>query len=323
MYKVKIYQSIFKKYYYWYLVRSLYVLSKQRKIQLEIIEKNSNTKTNHYEIIYVDDFPLVIDIADGAYLPPRKLLNYSDFRLLKSNLSIENRPYNWYSDLENKIKPYIIGRIFNCGYNLKEFKHFQSHIKSSKYKVVSFAGSGCKALETKNRLKIFDLFKEIFQDKCLLVFRDREHFSKEEKAKFPEWNNYFKKYGKSWQWHKKNHFGSYAYYLGMLSEGEFSINTPGIGKSQPFRCVDAILANRCIISTKIYVDIYKTFPCVKLPIDGYLNSELEDYEKAKKILRNIGQVNQQELKQKQLDWYSWYLSPEGMFKNQILKALEK
>lgn len=318
MYKVKVYNSLFRKPYYWYLRRCLAILATKGKIQLKIIKENPPFKANYLALIYVGDFPIVMDAVDSCCLPPKELLNYSDFRLLKSNLSSEHRPSNWYPELANKIKPYIIGRAFNYNYDINELKYFKK--QTPKYKVISFAGVGVYALETKTRLKVFDLFKRIFGNKCFLVFRDRSHFSNKEKAKFPEWNDYFKKYGKINEWYKSIGFRKYSRYIELLSQGEFSINTPGISKSQPFRCVDAVIANKCIISTKIYVDIWKDFPCVLLPICGFTGSG--DWKEAEEILRNLDKVDQIKLKEKTKAWYNKYLSPEGFWNNQILKSLK-
>jgi len=316
MYKVKIYEDLLQKGYFWYLKRSLLVLADRETIALKVIGK-APFVDRHRAIIYVNGFPLLIDIVDSSKLPPIEYFSkFNDFRILKANLSIENRPDNWNPKIVDKIKPYIIGRTMGMYYEVDELKMYHS-FKISKYKVISYSGAGVYKTPTENRLKVYDLFEKVFKEKALLIFRDRPHFKSEEKNKFLKFNDYLKKYRKPTN---MPNISGLKDYFNFLADGEFSINFAGVSKSNPFRCVDSILVNKCVISTKIYVDIWKDFPCVMLPICGYDGTG--DWDKAREILQNLDKINQDELKRKARNWYDKYLSPEGMWKNQILKALE-
>lgn len=301
--------------YFWYFYRCIDYLEKNNIAKIEYY--NSNIDERYVMQFFFNNQPVWIDVSDDNKLSPTYKDKF-DSIIFKSNYSTElwnNPPENfiykneeWEYKLQSNIKPFILGRAFKQRYDLNEFQQYTPQNIELIYDVFSFSGSGITEESSLIRLKIYDLFSNISNKK--LIFWLRKHgdyiWSKavEEQAqkyecKSPTWGieNYYK----------------------MIAQAKYSINFPGICVSPPFRCIDAILSGRAIISTKIWTDIYKTFPCIELPICGYFGSG--DWEKAKEIILNLNNYDYQDLANKAKDWYSWYLSPEGMWRNQILKNL--
>jgi hypothetical protein len=108
-------------------------------------------------------------------------------------------------------------------------------------------------------------------------------------------------------------------YYRWLATGEYSLNIPGICASQPFRLVDSVLVNRVCISSKIWQDAYKDFPCVELPYCAYFGTG--DLEKTKIILDNLDKVCYNDLLNKANEWYNQKLTSHNMWKNQIERHL--
>ena len=206
------------------------------------------------------------------------------------------------------------GRAFKISYDHNELTRWGNNNQSSIWKVVSLSGAGLFQLQTESRITLFNLFDSVFNNNAKLMFNDRKHLRTDEKLAIPNYEHFLKKYPNN------INTGNYGEYIEFLSSGDFSINSAGLCLSTPFRFVDSVIANKCIISTKIYHDIYKTFPCVQLPICGYFGTG--DWAAARAVLENIHLIKQNEMLQKAKDWYSWFLSADGMWNNQILTNLK-
>jgi len=304
--------------YYWYIARSLYSLAKENKIVLQ--EKAMPIKFEPYvELLYINNTPLFIDVRDDLTLSNTYKGFSSDAIILKANYStelfetppkeFEYQVQGWYKTIKDRLHPFILGRSFNLPFNIDEFSYYRKAI-IPKYDVVSYSGAGIYSLQTKSRIKVYDLIKEVFKEKSNLLFIGRNHYTDEKN--YPE---FFKKL---LEYFCPTTLGTDDFF-NFLHTGCYSLNFPGIACSQPFRCVDAVLTGRGIISTKIYHDLYKSFPCIELPICGYTGEG--DWNKAKEILNNLP-INTVELIRKADNWYSWFLSTEGMFNNQLINYLK-
>jgi hypothetical protein len=285
----------------------------KQEIDLELFEHNWNDDAaNRYTaFIYIDNFPIYFDVFDTASFYFGNLIEHEDFIILKSNRSeeilngsvkcpegltdftIENR---------QRIKSFALGRLFSIPFNKNEFSF--GHYTNKKYKIVSYIDAGMDETEIEGRIKFFDFVLDNCNN-CNLLYRERGDVkTKHEKELLGKYKLV------------PNGFNLHENYFRTMGEGLFNINFPGIGLSQPFRLVDGVISKTVSISTIVYQDIYKDFPCVKLPVCGYYGTG--DWKTAKEILNNLDNVNVDSIYLQSLEWYRKYLSAEGMWYNQIL-----
>jgi len=300
--------------YFWYFYRCIDYVKRNNLAQVEYF--NSNITERYVLKFYFNNNPAWVDLRDDNKLSPT-YKNEIDATIFKSNYSSEmwdNPPSDflylneaWEHELRKNIRPFVLGRAFKMSYSNDEFLKFSSKDKEPIYDIFSFSGAGITNETTLMRLKIYELFNSISNKKLIFWLRKHGEEINEEVRKRVS------------QFECSNPIAGIENFYKQLNEAKYSINFPGICVSAPFRCVDAVLANRAIISTKIWCDIYKTFPCIELPICGYFGTG--DWTKAKEILNQLHTYDYRDLTRRARDWYLWYLSPEGMWKNQILKQL--
>lgn len=319
-YKLKIPKKVPSN-YYWYFYRCLTTLANQGIINIEYF--NSPIDEQYLLLFYFNDRPIFIDVRDDNRLS-QTYASYSDAIILKSNYSSElwdNPPQlqdlinaDWEHKIRPRIHPYVLGRTFNGEYTFNELEAY-SRNQEIKYDLVSMVGTGITNESTLNRLNTYE-FLQANVPNAQLIFWLRKHGIPNEKI-HPDIIERANKFNIT------PILGLNEYFK-FLSTGRFSLNIPGITCSQPFRFVDAVLVNRITISTKIWQDIYKSFPCIELPIDTYFN--IGDWEAAKEALNRAMNLSNEEYNKiltNAKHWYSWYLSPMGMWNNQILKQLEQ
>lgn len=98
---------------------------------------------------------------------------------------------------------------------------------------------------------------------------------------------------------------AYIDYLNFISSGYFILNLSGHSGSNPFRCIDALLAGSCVISDYIYSDAFSDFPCYKIDCNvqnQYLNED-NVYKEIKYLIDNYKNIYD-ELITKQKEWFS-------------------
>jgi len=262
------------------------------------------------------------DFRDDFKVTKRLGNCFKDYTLFKANFStqlwnmaqkgeypegFEYRLEDWELAMQPHIKAFALGRRFNMDWQKNEL-----NIKGGKYtfnKIVSLFGAGILPKQTETRLKVFDMINSTIKD-SKLMFEDKKHF----RGGVNNYGDYLAKYPVNIDTH------SYGEYIEFLSMGEYSLNVPGIALSTPFRFIDSVIANRNIITTKVYHDVYSTFPAVVLPICGYLGTG--DWKEAENILRNLTSYDKKETLKRAKNWYSWFLSAHGMWENQILRHLK-
>lgn len=326
--KVQISNTLKDKCYFWYLYRCLKIKEKEGVISL--IEKPSVFfEEPYYETILINDYPVFFDLRDDFNVT-KDLKQYStDYVLFKANFSselwnsIKNGHYpdgfeyklaDFELDSFSHIRPFALGRMFKMHWEVDEIAEFRTQLAQDKtFLVVAQCGAGILKLQTISRLYLFDLISKELGNQCKLMFYDREHF--QEKHLITNYKYYLNKYKNNIDTH------SYKQYLRFLSSGKYSINVPGIALSTPFRFVDSIIANQAIITTKVWHDIYQNFPAVQLPICGYLGEG--DWAQTERIIKDLNNIDYNKLVNDSHSVYSWFLSPSGMWNNQILKGLNK
>lgn len=323
MYNVEISNTIKNKSYFWYLYRCLKILADEGTIKLSTMHPASKRfEEDYYELIYINDYPIFFDLRDD-FKVTKQLGNYfKDYTLFKGNFStelwnlakqdkypegFEYRLEDWELDMQPNIKAFALGRRFNMNYKINEQRITG---KNPSYKsIVSLFGAGILSKQTETRLKVFDMVN-IINTNSKLMFANKAHF----KGEVNNYNEYLKKYPVN------VNTQSYGQYIDFLCIGDYSLNVPGIALSTPFRFIDAVIANRNIITTKVWHDVYSTFPAVVLPICGYLGTG--DWTEAERILQNLNEYNKKTMLKRAKNWYSWFLSTHGMWKNQILANLK-
>jgi len=324
MYKVRATENIFNGYYFWYLARSLVDMNSSGVISLDIIKDNRFKYDiadvgiyNHTGLIYINDFPIYFDVFDTPKFWYESLINEDNFILLKGNRSEEilnglvqcpNELGDFVVTNKNRVVNFAYGRVFSIPFDTKELLVY-IHKRYKKYKIVSYNGPGLEDIHTESRAKVYDCINSLGK-KVKLVYRKRPDIPSKYDGdfclKYPEVFSHFPNLSELYQ---------------FIGSGEFSINTPGIGLSQPAKLVDAVISGTAAISTIIYQDIYKDFPCVQIPVCGYYGTG--DWEKVKETLENLDSINWDKMHGDSLVWYNKYLSAEGLWKNQLLKAYEK
>ena len=152
MYRVKIYKSIFEKHYFWYVRRCFLDMEKEGIIDLTILDGSMFEKHDHaYEVVYINDYPIFIDLRDCFTIDKNLLNTHKDFTLLKSNYSselwdmaekdeypegFEYKLKEWELKYRKNIKPFVLGRTFTHGVD-SEFV-FSKNIKNSHFNVKYF-----------------------------------------------------------------------------------------------------------------------------------------------------------------------------------------
>jgi hypothetical protein len=293
------------------------VLNSNGIIDLEYYDSSIDEK--YVMLFYFNGRPCFVDVRDDNRLS-KTYEDYSDALIFKSNYSSELwdnpskiedlRNADWEHKIRPRIRPYIIGRTLSLPYSVDELSYFKSKEKPI-HTLVSMTGCGITNKTTENRLSTYEFLQNNIANTNLIFWLRKHGVPNEEILE-------------SIQIRAKK-FNTIPIlglneYFNFLALGKYSLNIPGITCSQPFRCVDAVLSNRVVISTKIWQDIYTTFPALYLPIDTYFNTG--NWEEAKIILQKIDNFPYEETLRDSKFWYSWYLSPEGFWKNQILKQLE-
>ena len=327
MINIKISNTLKDKIYFWYLYRSFKTLEFEGTIKLTEAP-NPFFEEPHYEVVFINDYPVFFDLRDDFNVT-KHLDDYTkDYLLLKSNFSTElwglakQNKYpegfeyhleNWELKMQPKIKAFALGRALKLPWDVDELNLTPTN-NEIKWKIASLNGAGILRQQTITRLQLFDLFNTVFDKQAKLMFWDRNHLQTQEKQTINGYDYYLKKYFKDIE------TGGYKEYVKFLSLGEWSINVPGIAMSTPFRFADSVIANRNIITTKVWHNIYYSFPAVMLPVCGYTGKG--DWQEAENILRRLNGYNKDEMLKKTKTWYSWYLSYQGMWKNQILCNLK-
>lgn len=323
--KIIIPKYLYTNGYYWFFLRMVEKLFLEQKIVLAKIE-DKPLYTPFVSVVFFDSQPIILDVRDDHALPLPELKKYPNALIFKANYSSElwDNPPETYeypiTDEERKyrsqVRPFIYGRAFGMSLNTNERKCFKHCIQAINKKIVSYTGAGVYRQQTESRLRVYDLISEVMGDKSELVWYDRkDHYDN-------KWSEYEQRRQKYLD--KNNRSWDYDNYLRFLSQGQYSLNVPGIAASQPFRFIDGILANRVVISTKIWIDAWKSFPCCELPICGYFGTG--SWENAKKSLEYFiyMHISSYSTILEDMDrWYDQYLTAEGMFENQFLKGLNK
>ena len=307
--KIEISKTLKTKPYYWYFYNSLKHCASDSLVEIDM-----PVNEPYIELCYFDGTPVFVDLRDD--LAPSA--TYRDFSahsiILKANYSTElydNPPVGfeydnptWLDEVRPQMRPFMLGRTCSPTTTYNDLhKYFSRDIPI--HKVVSYSGEGLTQLSTDSRLKVYQLIHDTFPKKSDLRFIHKSHFKGDIKDT------------------KFNYTDSMALedYYKFLSTGQYILNFPGIAGSQPFRIVDAVMVGRGCVSTKIYHDLYKSFPCIQLPICGYTG--IGDWKLAKTNLQ-LATIDgfSEKSRIKTREWYSWFFSADGMFKNQIMVHLK-
>lgn len=313
------YDSNYRCNYFWYLLRCFNYLVSQNKASIETIP-GKIVESPFSTVIWFNDKPFIFDFRDDSHLHTQLSDMFPESIIFKSNYSTElwdKTPSTFeyqFNEEDHKyrknIKPFVYGRAFNFSNKINEINYAEKNIVPMSKNVVSFTGSGIFAQQTNARFKIYDLIENNIKNNEL-CFYDREHY----KHDVTNYENLKAKYDKK----NSNLRYNYQEYLKFLSSGKYSLNVPGIAMSQPFRLIDSVLVKRVCISTKIWTDVYKDFPCIQLPVCGYTG--VGDWEESSKILQKLDTFDYNSLTNDSMLWYTKYISAEGMWKNQIERFL--
>jgi hypothetical protein len=304
--------------YFWYVYRCLLKLSQTNTISLEVLDTPPLLDWLIYvTTIYIDGKPLIIDLCDTSILPMTEInarpagtpilkANYSSILWKNPPISFEHKLPEEQKQFLPLIKPFIFGRAISFDYDVDERELCAKHIKPITKDIVSLSGEGKFLQQTLNRLKIYDLIASSFiSNKYELLWNKREHF--ENRNQVENYEQRIKNYPRP----STSLFNCYENYIEWLSTGRYSLNTPGISASQPFRLVDAVLAQRHVISTKIWIDSVKDYPVIMLPMEGYFNDQNEDETQARRILADL-KFYEYSL-EAATKWYDANLSVAGMW----------
>ncbi len=321
--------------YNWYIARCFHKKSLAGEIKLIITEDRYEKDLidkpwigNHVHVIFIDERPIIIDTRDTSKFPMDVFKQFTDSKIIKFQYSSElyNNPPNDYEDkiseeevnIIDKVYPFAGGRSMTLGFDSDELSEWKNNILSISKKIVSYTGEGIFKKRTLRRLDVYDLVSESVDNSNLdLIFYHRLHYSKENHDdKYLEKIKKYQNLELGINYDSQKLWQNYKDYISWLSRGEFSINIPGIACSQPFRLIDSVFANRKVITTKIYNDAYKDFPCIQIPFDGYFQNG--DFDESKKIIQNckFEDVDFQDV----LKWYEKNLSVNGIW-NQIEKII--
>jgi len=322
---VQIPEHVITNKYFWYIYRCLYKLEQEQKIVLEV-HKNIDPIDWHRYVatIKIDGKAIILDLCDSTCLPIWEIEQAPiGTIILKANAASKlwkNAPETFEHKLPKDqeqylplVKPFIFGRSLSLDYDIDERAFYGKYISPISKEIVSLSGEGRYEQQTSNRLKLYDFISSSFiLSKYELLWNHREHFNESEKI--VNYNYRIRNYHRP----AKDMFNCYQNYIQWLSTGKYSLNMPGISASQPFRIVDAILAQRHIISTKIWIDAYEDCPKINLPIEGYFHLAEDNETQARYVLANLDSLKYS------LDqankWYEKYLSVAGMWQ-QLLKGV--
>ena len=321
MYRIQISNELQKKPYFWYLYRCLTSKNHQEKTVISTFQ-NTFFDESFIELVYINDVPCIFDLRDDFTLSEtyNGLFN-NEYILFKANYSSEmwqNPPsvfeyklQPWSNNIKDRIIPFAYGRAFSVSPYKDEFELYSSVINPIEFDLASYSGAGLTEMHTRSRLDVYDLLEEYFDEKACLIFEDRSHF----KDKYNGYLQHLEKY-------KGQSCSGLNTYYSFISKGKYILNFPGIALSQPFRFVDAVLMNRGVISTKIWQDVWKTFPCIELEsVCGYFGYDEDKIDYITDSLTNkLKTTNYKELLLNQKKWYDDILSSNGMFTNQILRG---
>ena len=212
----------------------------------------------------IDNFKSIIHNLDNN-------TNHKD-----GNIDIYNSYINFYEKYSYKMKAFILAR----GELIT-----QSHNYNKKYIIASYsAGCGDESLFGLNRIKIYNMIKEILGDKFLLLKHDEYKYKKME-----------------------TNCGrlSYSNYLNCIGSGYFMLNLSGKGAGTSYRFNDACLSNSAVISDKVNTIAFQDFPRLDFP--WRIHENIIDEETTKLKLKDL-LVNYKEifnnLIEKQKLWYN-------------------
>lgn len=310
--------------YFWYVNRCLYKMEQSGLITIGI-DDIEPTFSIFVGTIKIDGKPIIIDVRDDINLPwPEARLQPIGTKILKANYSLvlwNNPPtsfeYRLTTEELNLIPntlPFIFGRSFSWDFDVDEKKYCSDFISPVSKEIVSLTGPGLFNQQTINRLNFYDLIKNTLSpEKIELLWIDKKHYQDSNKL-----SNYKERIS---VYSKPSHdlFGCYGNYIKWLSTGKYSLNFPGIAASQPFRLIDAVLAQRKIISTPMWIESSQAYPTILVPTDGYFSFDEQLIDQSKQILQNLS-LYDYDLAEAQ-KWYDTNLSVEGMWA-QLTKGLQ-
>ena len=156
---------------------------------------------------------------------------------------------------------------------------------NKKYIIASYsAGCGDASLFGLNRIKIYNMIKEILGDKFLLLKHDEYKYKKME---------------------VNCNALSYSDYLNCIGSGYFMLNLAGKGLGTAYRFNDACLSNSAVISDKVNTIAFQDFPRLDFPWRIHENIIDEETTKLKlhELFVNYKEIYSELIKQ-QKQWYN-------------------
>jgi hypothetical protein len=235
--------------------------------------------------LYVETFDRVFDICEyGAkncdYYLKAQMIDIDYFKSiihnLDGNIDIYNSYINFYEKYSYKMKAFILARSELI---------FQPQNYNKKYIIASYsAGCGDASRFGLNRIKIYNIIKEILGDKFLLLKHDQYNYKKME---------------------VNCNALSYSDYLNCIGSGFFMLNLAGKGLGTAYRLNDACLSNSAVISDKVNTIAFQDFPRLDFPwrIHENIIDEEATKTKLKELLINYKEIYNN-LIEKQKHWYN-------------------
>ena len=304
--KVIIYKNDIVKDYFWYIYRCF---KHKKNIEL-LIEENSNLE-NYLAKVIINDKVFFIDVLDDVnlYIPEKEITN--NCIILKANYSSElyNTNIIYINEHTKKylpfMKPFVLGRYHFINKNINEFEYYKRCVSNNKkYKIYSMIGCGVNEEQSRNRGKIIKLLKDEFKDKFEFVLINKVICVGYD-------------YDASWK-EISNIYGAttnvmiYEEYIKNLYSSEYGLILSGVGASMPFRWIDHVLSNIVSISTYIYQDIFKNYPCIKLPINSFFDYN-DNLSETIYILKHLQDYDYNNILKESIEFYNKYLSIDGMY----------
>lgn len=321
--------------YFWYLLRALSRLKEAGRVNLTLVPRvvpsGAPKDVEQYVLmLWVDDQPVIVDVRDHHYLPVLHMTEFPDARVLKSSFSTElwedptltedilgmDFPAEQ-RDLVDRVVPFALGRSMSIPLHSNEFDLVTKAREKAGW-VAGLAGAGQTWQQTHNRLRVLELIGEVMPTSCLRWFRSDRCVQAE---LVPDYESRSAPFAGSTHFYEM--ISSLTGYLSWLNSAVFGLNFPGFCLSPPFRLVDGVLADVPCISTRIWADAYKGFPCFELPVCGFLG--VGDWEQAKEGLVELKGEGPDSPRARlraleAREWYHEHLSPDGML-GQILEAV--
>jgi hypothetical protein len=304
--KITIYKNDIKKDYFWYVYRCL---MNKKNIKLNI--ENHSNLDNYLAKIIINDKVFLIDLFDSPFIQLPENAITKDCIILKTNYSSEIINNNLFgiNELTNKYwkqcKPFTHGRVHLLKFDVNEFEYYRNfNNKNKKYKIYTMIGCGVSEEHSRNRGKIIKLLKDEFKDKFQFVLINKVI-------------GVGCDYDESWK-ALTNIYGattnvmSYEEYLTNLYSSDYGLILSGVGASMPFRWCDHVLSNIVSISTYIYQDLFKNYPCIKLPINSFFDYN-DNLSKTIYILKHLQDYNYNNILKESIEFYNKYLSIDGMY----------